>query len=263
MGRVCAGAPLVLVPLVVLVPKLVSPTAVSPAGTCEELQDPLCGDLGYNMTYMPNSLEQSQEEAGRTLDSWTPLLHHNCSKSLRPLLCFTYLPPCIQEVRIDTIMREIRTSEPAQLPACRELCQKVHDDCEAVMRLMGFGWPQTLECDRLPSSRGPVACMAPHSNASTSEVVPVTPSSPPSSPSTSEPPAPSTSEPPAPSTGTADPACRPPAGDDVAREASLQRLLDSIVRRFDRLTQLQEQNLLEQKKLQQDIKLFQQQPTRK
>ena len=106
---------------------------------CETITVPLCKDLQYNETVMPNSLgHQKQEEAGLEVHQFFPLVKVQCSPYLKFFLCTIYVPVC-------TILEE------AILP-CKSLCVQSRSGCEAIMNKFGFVWPDSLNCDKFPES---------------------------------------------------------------------------------------------------------------
>ena len=62
---------------------------VAAAGRCEPVTVPMCSSdrLPYNLTLFPNLLGHAdQEEAGRRLSAFRPLVSAGCSRALRPSL---------------------------------------------------------------------------------------------------------------------------------------------------------------------------------
>lgn len=80
-------------------------------GSCQVITVPLCQDLVYNHTIMPNLLGHStQDEAGLEVHQFYPLVRVRCSEDLRFFLCSVYLPVC-------TILDQAP-------PPCRSLCER-------------------------------------------------------------------------------------------------------------------------------------------
>ncbi|KAM8902727.1 frizzled-7-like [Spinachia spinachia] len=130
-----------LVILLILVPPCVSQTErriFSPDhGFCQSISVPLCFDLVYNQTIMPNLLgHTNQEEAGLEVHQFYPLVELQCSADLRFFLCSVYLPVC-------TILDRA-------LPPCRSLCERARSGCESVLNRFGFRWPKRLRCEDFP-----------------------------------------------------------------------------------------------------------------
>ncbi|THD27541.1 Frizzled-8 [Fasciola hepatica] len=105
---------------------------------CIPIEIPLCKNIGYNLTYMPNAFHhETQEEAGLEVHQFYPLVEINCSEDLRLFLCSMYTPICLPNWRY-------------RLTACRSLCESARDGCMPVMQTYGFGWPERMNCDLLP-----------------------------------------------------------------------------------------------------------------
>ena len=106
---------------------------------CEIITVPLCKNLAYNETIMPNSLgHKTQEEAGMEVNQFFPLVKVQCSPYLQFFLCILYVPVC-------TVLEE------AILP-CKSLCVKSRLGCEEIMNRFNFEWPDNLDCDKFPES---------------------------------------------------------------------------------------------------------------
>uniref|UniRef100_A0A667XT63 FZ domain-containing protein n=1 Tax=Myripristis murdjan TaxID=586833 RepID=A0A667XT63_9TELE len=103
--------------------------------TCQPISIPLCMDLPYSDTVMPNALgHQTQDDAGLEIHQFFPLVKVQCSPHLRPFLCSIYAPEC--------------TSGQAR-PPCKTLCEQARSGCEPLMNKFGFQWPESLKCDAL------------------------------------------------------------------------------------------------------------------
>ncbi|XP_042354170.1 atrial natriuretic peptide-converting enzyme-like [Plectropomus leopardus] len=108
----------------------VSPT---PPGTCQPITVPLCSDLLYADTIMPNILgHASQEDAALEIHQFFPLVKVGCSPHLKTFLCSVYTPKCV--------------SGRAQAP-CRTLCEQARSGCESLMNKFGFQWPESMRCE--------------------------------------------------------------------------------------------------------------------
>nr|ADZ61651.1 frizzled receptor 1/2/7 [Ptychodera flava] len=106
-------------------------------GRCEPISIPLCQDIAYNETIMPNLLNhQKQDEAGLEVHQFFPLVKVECSVDLKFFLCAVYAPVC-------TVLE-------TPLPPCRSLCQSAKNGCEALMNRFGFQWPERLDCNTFP-----------------------------------------------------------------------------------------------------------------
>ncbi|XP_039973440.1 uncharacterized protein LOC120784070 [Xiphias gladius] len=107
-------------------------TPTSPA-TCQTITVPLCSDLPYTETVLPNILgHKTQEEAGLEIHQFDPLVNVECSPHLKPFLCSVYTPKCV--------------SGKARSP-CRTLCEQARSGCESLMNKFGFLWPEALRCE--------------------------------------------------------------------------------------------------------------------
>uniref|UniRef100_A0A8B9T4A6 Frizzled-1 n=1 Tax=Anas platyrhynchos TaxID=8839 RepID=A0A8B9T4A6_ANAPL len=106
-------------------------------GYCQPISIPLCTDIAYNQTIMPNLLgHTNQEDAGLEVHQFYPLVKVQCSAELKFFLCSMYAPVC-------TVLEQA-------LPPCRSLCERARQGCEALMNKFGFQWPDTLRCEKFP-----------------------------------------------------------------------------------------------------------------
>lgn len=77
---------------------------------CEPITIPICMDIPYNLTIMPNMLGHTQQnEAGHEVHQFAPLVKIDCSPDLQFFLCLVYVPLC-------TVLDE-------PIPPCRSLCE--------------------------------------------------------------------------------------------------------------------------------------------
>ncbi|KAM4568400.1 frizzled-1 [Fundulus diaphanus] len=106
-------------------------------GFCQPISIPLCTDIAYNETIMPNLLgHTSQDDAGLEVHQFYPLVKVQCSPDLKFFLCSMYAPVC-------TVLEQA-------LPPCRSLCNRARQGCEALMNKFGFQWPDSLACEKFP-----------------------------------------------------------------------------------------------------------------
>ncbi|XP_069889219.1 frizzled-9 [Dipodomys merriami] len=121
---------------------------------CQAVEIPMCHGIGYNLTRMPNLLgHTSQGEAAAELAEFAPLVQYGCHGHLRFVLCSLYAPMCTHQVS-------------APIPACRPMCEQARLRCAPVMERFHFGWPDALDCGRLPTRNDPHAlCMEAPENA--------------------------------------------------------------------------------------------------
>uniref|UniRef100_A0A8C2ZC23 Frizzled class receptor 7 n=1 Tax=Cyclopterus lumpus TaxID=8103 RepID=A0A8C2ZC23_CYCLU len=106
-------------------------------GLCQLISVPLCMDLVYNQTIMPNLLgHTTQEDAGLEVHQFYPLVKVQCFVDLKFFLCSVYVPVC--------------TVLDRALPPCRYLCERARLGCEDLMIRFGFQWPERLRCEDFP-----------------------------------------------------------------------------------------------------------------
>ncbi|XP_061642585.1 frizzled-7-like [Phyllopteryx taeniolatus] len=106
-------------------------------GFCQAISIPLCIDIAYNQTIMPNLLgHANQEDAGLEVHQFYPLVKVQCSPDLKFFLCSMYAPVC-------TVLEQA-------IPPCRTLCERARQGCEALMNKFGFQWPERLRCEHFP-----------------------------------------------------------------------------------------------------------------
>lgn len=107
-------------------------TQVTPS-SCETITAPLCTDMPYSETILPNVLgHKTQEDASLEMHQFYPLVKVQCSPDLQPFLCSVYVPKCVLG--------------RAQ-PPCRTRCERARAGCEPLMNKFGFLWPDALKCD--------------------------------------------------------------------------------------------------------------------
>ncbi|KAI3366234.1 hypothetical protein L3Q82_010043 [Scortum barcoo] len=117
-------------------------------GFCQPISIPLCTDIAYNQTIMPNLLgHTNQEDAGLEVHQFYPLVKVQCSVDLKFFLCSMYAPVC-------TVLEQA-------IPPCRSLCERARQGCEALMNKFGFQWPERLRCENFPVHGAGEICVAP------------------------------------------------------------------------------------------------------
>ncbi|XP_018124644.1 frizzled-1-like [Xenopus laevis] len=115
-------------------------------GYCQPISIPLCTDIAYNQTIMPNLLgHTNQEDAGLEVHQFYPLVKVQCSPELKFFLCSIYAPVC-------TVLEQA-------LPPCRSLCDRARQGCEALMNKFGFQWPESLRCEKFPINGAGELCV--------------------------------------------------------------------------------------------------------
>ncbi|GAA6217176.1 uncharacterized protein LOC109641343 [Lates japonicus] len=100
---------------------------------CQPISVPLCQDLPYTQTALPNALgHKTQEDASMEINQFVSLVKVQCSPHLKPFLCSVYTPECVAG--------KVRSP-------CRTLCEQARSGCESLMNKFGFSWPESLRCD--------------------------------------------------------------------------------------------------------------------
>ncbi|KAL7642068.1 UNVERIFIED_CONTAM: hypothetical protein RMT77_007942 [Armadillidium vulgare] len=113
---------------------------------CSPIIIPMCLDIPYNTTRMPNLLQHgTQEEAAITAHEFKPLVNIKCSPYVRFFICSVFAPMCTEKV-------------PYGLTSCRSVCTAVKEGCLPVLENLNFTWPQFLVCESFPEEG---LCMTP------------------------------------------------------------------------------------------------------
>ncbi|KAM7371591.1 hypothetical protein PAMP_008810 [Pampus punctatissimus] len=130
-------------------------------GFCQPISIPLCTDIAYNQTIMPNLLgHYNQEDAGLEVHQFYPLVKVQCSPELKFFLCSMYAPVC-------TVLEKA-------IPPCRSICEKAKQGCEALMNKFGFQWPDRLRCENFPVLGDGQICVG-QNDSSAATVPPIMP----------------------------------------------------------------------------------------
>lgn len=66
---------------------------------CQRIEIPMCQDLPYNMTHMPNLAGHLTQREAMQVHEFTPLVEYGCSPLLKFFLCSIYAPMCTEQVR--------------------------------------------------------------------------------------------------------------------------------------------------------------------
>ncbi|CAL8302910.1 unnamed protein product [Merluccius merluccius] len=133
-------------------------------GFCQPISIPLCTDIAYNETIMPNLVgHYNQEDAGLEVHQFYPLVKVQCSPELKFFLCSMYAPVC-------TVLERA-------IPPCRSICERARLGCEALMNKFGFQWPERLRCENFPVHGNGNICVGQNDSAATasSPLVPAPP----------------------------------------------------------------------------------------
>lgn len=100
-----------------------------------------CQHKFYNHTDLSIMMDKDREsEIQIQIDQFIPLLVNECSKELNFFLCSAYVPFCDYDQKI-------------YRPPCRNVCEKVQNDCEALMKKFNISWPKTLNCSEFPTEQ--------------------------------------------------------------------------------------------------------------
>ena len=103
-------------------------------GPCQLITIPLCTDLPYTQTILPNLMgHDNQEDAALGVRQFIPLLKTHCSPELKLFVCSSYVPVC-------TILETV-------IPPCRSFCERVMQGCESAINETEFQWPERLRCE--------------------------------------------------------------------------------------------------------------------
>ena len=114
---------------------------------CENIKIPMCQNIGYNLTSMPNIFNHdTQAEAALELHQFWPLVEIKCSPDLRLFLCSVYAPMC-------------RANFKEEVPPCRSVCERARKGCAFLMRKYGFSWPERIRCEKFPKEVGDGLCL--------------------------------------------------------------------------------------------------------
>ena len=118
---------------------------------CEPITIPMCMDMRYNLTRMPNLVgHTNQKDAAIQVHEFLPLVQIGCSRLLKFFLCSLYAPMCTELVE-----------ETLIIPACRSMCLEVKSKCAPILARFSFPWPDILSCEKLPERSDPTSnlCM--------------------------------------------------------------------------------------------------------
>lgn len=129
---------LILLPIGLMASDVHTLDVLKKSSKCERITIPMCQDMPYNLTRMPNLLgHKDQSEAAIQVHEFIPLVEIGCSKNLKFFLCSLYAPMCTEQIDIP-------------IPSCQSICEEVKSKCLPVLRQFQFNWPHMLNCSRLP-----------------------------------------------------------------------------------------------------------------
>ncbi|XP_070545289.1 uncharacterized protein [Ptychodera flava] len=125
----------------------ISPSALpAPGDQCETVTLEMCGDF-YNGTSLPNSIgHTTQSEVSEMMESFQIFASFGCSEYFLLLLCSMYLPKCDKNHGV--------------MKPCQSLCQRVKDDCQAMLDSAGVPFPMDCEMTFLFSTESPPHCVS-------------------------------------------------------------------------------------------------------
>ena len=106
----------------------------TPGEVCQPIDIARCQTVGYNSTFFPNQISQSQTEAADKLSKYIPVSYDECSESFMTFICSLHFPPCYNE-------------STKYVKPCRHLCEEAKRGCESVMSKYGYNWDGDLSCD--------------------------------------------------------------------------------------------------------------------
>lgn len=113
--------------------------ATSKKLVCEPIRIPLCMNIGYNMTTMPNRMgHDNQQEAIGRIHEFKPLITLNCASNIKLFICSAFAPMCSGEVNYP-------------VHACQSMCQAAKSGCLGIMEQVGYKWPDALDCGKFPT----------------------------------------------------------------------------------------------------------------
>ncbi|XP_077283118.1 frizzled-4-like [Arctopsyche grandis] len=133
----------------------------SPKYNCQKITIPMCQGLGYNLTVMPNFMENTdQKQAEEQLLKYMPLVQpQQCSENIRYFLCSVFAPLCSEHVR-------------GAIASCRSLCLTVRNDC--LPRMAGLDLESSLfNCSRFPDSENQICMQNPNNTDTTAKQKPI------------------------------------------------------------------------------------------
>lgn len=112
-------------------------------GRCVPMQQKLCADIPYNMTYFPNPISATEQSQ---IDHFKPLIKTKCHPHIMFFVCSVFEPMCPEQM-------------PQAVTACRSVCEEVKRECLSIIQEFGLEWPELLECSKFPAH--PELCMQP------------------------------------------------------------------------------------------------------
>ncbi|KAM9456315.1 secreted frizzled-related protein 1b isoform 2-T2 [Clarias gariepinus] len=95
----------------------------------------LCHGISYKQMQLPNLLDhENMMEVKQQASSWVPLVHKMCHPGTQVFLCSLFAPVCLEQL----------------ISPCKQLCESVRDACSPIMQVVGYVWPEMLNCSKFP-----------------------------------------------------------------------------------------------------------------
>ena len=141
----------VCVQTILLIHVLVSGIASANLKKCEVLTIPMCQNLGYNTTLMPNKFNhRTQKDAALEIDKFSPFVEAGCSPMLQLFLCSLYVPPCDK----DNVTGK-------ELLPCRSVCENATAGCLLIIEDYGAKLPWKMKsCELWRSKSDNKTCLS-------------------------------------------------------------------------------------------------------
>ena len=145
MGKAASHLMAVYLAAVAFSVTVASPQIISQTyNRCEVITIDICKNspnVPYNMTSYPNSLgNNNQQDAGRDIHDFAPIIRLGCSEDIQLFLCSLYAPPCTQ-------------IEKPLLP-CRDVCESARKSCSVLIEQFSREWPPQFDCSKFPEPGG-------------------------------------------------------------------------------------------------------------
>ena len=130
---------------------LVSGIASANLKKCEVLTIPMCKNLGYSTTFMPNRFDhKTQQDAALEIDKFSPFVEAGCSPMLQFFVCSLYAPACDKD-----------NVNGKELLPCRSVCENAMAGCLILMKDYGIELPWNMEsCDLWPKKSDDKTCLS-------------------------------------------------------------------------------------------------------
>lgn len=109
---------------------------------CVKINSSTCAALHPQyVTHFPHKNYIYQDLAVLQFNSFQLLLTSNCSTNLKPFLCFSHFPACVESNEY---------ADFQLIYPCRHLCKQVSRSCSPVLAKYNLTWPEHLNCDNFP-----------------------------------------------------------------------------------------------------------------